>query len=108
MSWTVLLKESVTDDLRWFDAKEGRKILKEAQKRLAVNPHEESRNMKTLRRNPVAERELRLMGKYRVLFKIDDEAQTVTIVLVGEKRGNLLLVQGEEFEEHHHEGNSAQ
>jgi hypothetical protein len=34
-------------------------------------------------------------------FNVDQEAQEVTIVLVGEKRGNSLFVQGKEFTEHH-------
>ena len=63
--------------------------------------------MKTLRPNPVAGRELRLFGRYRVLFNVDEPAQVVTIVLVGEKRGQALIVQGEEFTEHH-ESHSAE
>jgi hypothetical protein len=53
-----------------------------------------------LRPNPVAERELRLSGKYHVLFNVDEEKQTATIILVGEKRGNALVVRGEKFEAH--------
>ncbi len=100
MRWTVALKESVIDDLRWFGKKDGRKLLKEAEQQLTSDPLLESRNMKTLRPNPVAERELRLFGKYRVLFNVDEENEEVTIILAGEKRGNSLLVQGEEFTGH--------
>ena len=57
--------------------------------------------MKTLRPNRFAGRELRLFGKYRVLFNVDAKREEVTIVLVGEKRGTALLVQGELFTEHH-------
>lgn len=57
--------------------------------------------MKALRPNPVAQRELRLFGKYRALLNVNEEAQEVTIVLVGEKRGNSLIVQEEEFTAHH-------
>ena len=42
-----------------------------------------------------------LLGKYRVLFSVDDKNQLVTVILVGEKRGNRLLVLGEEFSAHH-------
>ncbi len=56
--------------------------------------------MKTLRPNPVAQRELRLFGKYRVLFSVDEINYRVTVVLVGEKRGDRLLVSGEEFSAH--------
>ncbi len=100
MSWTVTLKESVINDLRWFGKKKGRLILDEAERRLSDDPLVQSDNMKTLRPNPVAERELRLFGKFRVLFNVDEEAAEATIVLVGEKRGNALFVQGEEFVAH--------
>lgn len=100
MSWTVTLKESVIDDLRWFGKQDGRLLLNEAEQHLSSDPLLESRNMKTLRPNPVAERELRLFGRYRVLFNVDEEDEEVTIILVGEKRGNSLIVQGEEFTGH--------
>ena len=101
MAWTVTLKESVIEDLRWFGRKNGRLLLQTATELLTANPLAETRNLKTLRLNPVAQRELRLFGKYRVLFRVDEEAEEVTIVLVGEKRGNALVVQGEEFTQHH-------
>ncbi len=101
MAWTVTLKESVIGDLRWFGRKDGRLLLKTATERLTADPLAATRQLKTLRPNPVAQRELRLFGKYRVLFNVDPGAEVVTIVLVGEKRGETLLVQGEEFTEHH-------
>ncbi len=101
MAWSVELKESVIDDLRWFGKRDGRQLLKEAVRRLSENPLAETRQMKSLRPNALARRELRLFGKYRVLFNVDGEAQGVTIVLVGEKRGEALIVQGREFTEHH-------
>jgi hypothetical protein len=67
---------------------------------LEFDPLAESKNMKTLRPNPVAERELRLLGKYRVLFSVNKKAKVVTIILVGEKQGNKLVVGGKEFHGH--------
>ena len=100
MSWKVTLKKSALEDLRWFGRKTGRTILDSATGLLEGDPLVQTRNMKTLRPNPVAEHELRLEGKYRVLFNVDSEEKVVRIVLVGEKRGNTLVVQGEEFHEH--------
>ena len=57
--------------------------------------------MKTLRPNPMARRELRLPGKYRLLFDVERDARRVMVVLVGEKRGDTLLVQGRRFTAHH-------
>ncbi len=107
MAWEVTLQESVVKDLQWFGRKVGRLLLAEAEALLSVDPLAETRNLKTLRPNAVAQRELRLQGKYRVLFNVDEDAQTVTIILVGEKQGNKLIVQGEEFTAHH-ESDSAE
>jgi len=107
MPWAVALRESVIEDLRYFGRKVGRLILKEARKQLTAGPLAETGQMKTLRPNPVAQRELRLFGKYRVLFNVDAARSSVDVVLVGEKRGNSLIVQGKEFVAHH-ESDSAQ
>jgi hypothetical protein len=47
-----------------------------------------------------AQRELRLFGKYRLLFDVDRDNTMVIVLAVGEKQGNTLLVQGEEFRAH--------
>jgi mRNA-degrading endonuclease RelE of RelBE toxin-antitoxin system len=100
MAWRVVLKESVLDDLRWLGRKESRLVLAEAAERLSAGPCRETRHMKRLRPNPVAQRELRLFGKYRVLYNLEMGEQIVRIVLVGEKGGDRLVVRGEEFTEH--------
>ena len=101
MSWTVTLKESVIDDFRWFGRKDGRILLDEAETRLLADPLAKTRSMKTLRPNPVTQRELRLFGKYRVLFNVDEHEEEVTVILVGEKRGHARFVRGQEFVGHH-------
>lgn len=95
------LKESVIEDLRWFGKKTGRVLFDEAERQLSTDPLAATRNMKSLRPNPVAQRELRLLGNYRVLYNVNTETRIVTIVLVGENRGESLVVQGEEFTAHH-------
>ena len=95
--WTVSLRESVIDDLKALGRKQGRAVLKEAAARLSSDPLTTTRHLKDLRPNPAAHRELRLFGWYRVLFSVDEAEMTVTIVLVGEKRGNSLYVQGKRF-----------
>jgi mRNA-degrading endonuclease RelE of RelBE toxin-antitoxin system len=99
-AWTVELKESVVDDLRALGIRQGRAVLKAATARLTEDPLAQTRHLKTLRANPVAERELRLFGRYRILFTVNPGEATVTISLVGEKRGNSLFVQGRRFTAH--------
>jgi mRNA-degrading endonuclease RelE of RelBE toxin-antitoxin system len=60
------------------------------------DPTEETRNKFRLRRPSAdAEYELRL-GEVRVFYRVRGEI--VEVVLIGEKRGNRLLIRGEEFE----------
>ena len=99
-TWRIDLKESVIKDLRALGQKAGRSVLKEAVDRLGADPLAESRHLKTLRPNPVAQRELRLFGKYRVLFNVHPRRRRVTIVLVGEKRGEALIVQSRRYIQH--------
>jgi mRNA-degrading endonuclease RelE of RelBE toxin-antitoxin system len=106
MAWEVDVKEEAIGHLAWFGKKTGRKLLQSALELLKQDPLAETKNMKSLRPNPIAHRELRLWGKYRVLFSVDSPNRRVTIILVGEKRGNKLIVSGREFTDHH-ENNSA-
>jgi len=100
MAWTVEIKEAAVEHLLWFGKKTGRKLLAKGLEFLRRDPLAKTKNLKTLRPNPIAERELRLFGKYRILFSVDETAQLVTVILVGEKGGNRLLVAGMEFTEH--------
>ena len=63
------------------------------------DPSEVTRNKFPLRRPSAhAERELRL-DDWRVFYTvIDGDGQLVVVNLIGEKRGNKLFVDGEEFE----------
>lgn len=101
MAWTVRLKKSAPEDLHWFGQKMARILLATTVQRLVADPLAETRNMKTLRPNRVAQRELRLLGKYRVLFDVNPNTEEITIVVVGEKLGEALFVQGEEFTSHY-------
>jgi mRNA-degrading endonuclease RelE of RelBE toxin-antitoxin system len=100
MPWTVQIGEDAIGDAEWFGQKNGRQLLKTAIQRLSINPTSETRHMKTLRPNPVAQRELRLLGDYRILFDVDAVASVVQILVVGEKRGNALFVRGQEYIRH--------
>src|ERR1035437_3191303 len=88
------------DYLQNLGIKQGTAVLKEASTRLAETPLAQTQHLKTLRPNQVAERELRLFGRYRVLFTVAEAEATVTIVLVGEERGSSLYVQGKRITAH--------
>ena len=57
-----------------------------------------SRNKFVLKRPSLrAARELRT-EQWRVFYKVTDDGQIVIVNLIGEKRGNKLVTEGEEFE----------
>jgi len=60
------------------------------------HPATAARNKFRLRRvSPYADYELRA-GSWRLFYRL--EGKTVVVTLLGEKRGNVLLVEGEELE----------
>jgi mRNA-degrading endonuclease RelE of RelBE toxin-antitoxin system len=67
------------------------------EKQLIYEPLVETRNRKLMRPNPLAPWELRI-GDLRVFYDVGaDEADTVRILAVGEKRGNKLFIAGKEI-----------
>ena len=91
--------EGAEADLRWLSAYARRVVLDGLEVHLRHQPTLGSRKIKSLRPNPVAGWELRL-GDFRVLYDVAEEQRVVTVQVVGEKRGNRLIVQGQEFAAH--------
>lgn len=74
-----------------------RRLLKEAiRERLSEqDPTEETRNRFRLRRvSELADYELRV-EPWRVFYRVQDK--TVTVELIGQNKGNTLLIEGKEF-----------
>jgi mRNA-degrading endonuclease RelE of RelBE toxin-antitoxin system len=95
----INLTDGAQADLRWFATYAQRTIVEGIDVHLRYEPTAGSRKIIAMQPNPVAGWELRL-GDYRVLYDVDDAARIVTVELIGEKRGNRLIVQGQEFSEH--------
>jgi mRNA-degrading endonuclease RelE of RelBE toxin-antitoxin system len=95
----ILLTDGANDDLSWFTPYAQRIILDGIDVHLRHQPTLGSRRIIEMRPNPVAGWELRL-GDYRILYDVNDVERTVTILAIGEKSGNRLLIRGEEFTEH--------
>ena len=73
-------------------------MLDEVKVQLRFQPDKETRNRKQLRPNPIAGWELRV-GTLRVFYEIGLEApDTVSVVAVGIKSGNRLVIAGEEIQ----------
>lgn len=96
MAYRVVFKAQALEHLRWLPVRQQRVITDGVRRHLLENdPRVETRNKFRLRReSPAADFELRL-GDLRVFYRM--EKSTVFITVIGLKRGNTLIVKGEEF-----------
>ena len=82
------------EDLKSFRKFEQQEIIDGIQKQLKHEPTVETRNRRNLRPNKVAEWEVRI-GRFRVLYNVDDGAEIVSIEAIGFKIGSQLFIRGE-------------
>jgi mRNA-degrading endonuclease RelE of RelBE toxin-antitoxin system len=95
----IQFTEGAEADLGYLTPFARRAVMDGAEVHLRHEPTAQSRRIKAMRPNRVAEWELRL-GDYRVLYDVDESSRRVTIQVIGEKRGNQLIVQGQEYTAH--------
>ena len=97
--FAINIADQAADHLDRLQRYAQRVVLDGIELHLRHQPTEETRRIKQLRLNPVAGWELRL-GDYRVLYDVAEEDRVVSVLVVGEKRGNRLYVAGKEFTDH--------
>jgi len=91
--YSVEISDDAEEDLRFYRAYERRIILEGALTPLRTHPSKESTDQKKLRENPIAPWEVKV-GKYRVFYAIEPDAQVVVIVSIGHKEHNTLYIRG--------------
>ena len=96
-NFEVKFTSSALDDMTRFKKRERTVILDGIEKQLVDEPHVETRNRKRLRPNRTSEWEVRI-GKYRVFYDVRQSERVVEVKVIGEKRGNMVVVRGEEYE----------
>lgn len=98
MPYRVEYSPAAGEHLQVLTARQRTIVLDAVDEQLAYQPAVETRNRKPMRPNPVAPWELRI-GDLRVYYDIQEEPEPrVTIVAVGIKDRNRLLIGGEEVE----------
>jgi mRNA interferase RelE/StbE len=102
MRYRVTITREAKAQLLALAARERRLIGDGIGARLQDQPTIASNAVKALRPNPFASYQLRL-GDYRVLYNVDEDNSEVTIVAIGQKQGDKLIIEGEEF--YGHKGN---
>jgi mRNA-degrading endonuclease RelE of RelBE toxin-antitoxin system len=94
MTYRIDYTEDAKRDLTYFRKFERKYILDEIDKNLQHEPTVETRNRKPLDANDIADWELRL-GKFRVLYDVEEEVKIVAIQAIGFKIGSQLYVRNE-------------
>ncbi len=73
------------------------RILDGIKGQLAYRPNQETRNRKQLREHPLSDWELRI-DPFRVFYEVDAESGVVTVVGIGVKEREKLIINGEEIQ----------
>jgi mRNA-degrading endonuclease RelE of RelBE toxin-antitoxin system len=94
--FAIEFTSSAIEDLEFLRKYDQRQAIDGIESQLTHQPNAETRNRKRLRPNKLAEWELRI-GKSRAFYDVDEPNQLVTIVAVGYKEGNKLLIRGKEY-----------
>ena len=96
MAYEIELSEDAERHLRQLAVRDRTAVLDAVEQQLAHQPATPTRNRKLLRSNPFATWELRVQH-FRVFYNVEEDRVVVVIVAVGEKRGNKIYIDGEEF-----------
>ena len=91
--YQIEFTEDAKDDLFFYRAHERKRIVSHIRIQLAYQPLEETKNKKKLRDYPSGSWEIRI-GKFRVFYEVTES--TVSILAVGHKKHNVLLIRGRE------------
>jgi len=95
--YQIEVTEEAKIDLFYYTVFERKIVTSEIRTQLTDQPLVETKNRKPLRDNPIASWELR-SGKYRIFYEAEETARKVTIVSVGHKGHNTLLIRGKEVQ----------
>lgn len=97
MAYRIEYSPATDEHLRVLTARQRTMVFDAVDDQLAHEPAVETRNRKPMRPNPLAPWELRI-GELRVYYEIaEDPEQVVTIVAVGVKDRNRVLIGGKEI-----------
>ena len=97
MPFRIVITDEAELHLRSLPAHEQRLIESAIRRRLLHEPGRETKAVKQLRPNRLAQYELRV-GDFRVMYNV--EGVEVVLLVIGRKKGNQLFVKGESYHGH--------
>ncbi|MBN1286116.1 MAG: type II toxin-antitoxin system mRNA interferase toxin, RelE/StbE family [Anaerolineae bacterium] len=96
--YTITYSRQFEDQLKKLKGRPKSDIEQGIQKHLRDQPDVESEKRKRLRDNSIADWELRLKPRWRILYNVYTDVVEVVVVVLGEKKRNKLFIDGEEVE----------
>lgn len=95
-SYAIKFSKPAYRHLEGFRRFDRNRILDNIKKQLIYRPNEETRNKKLLRKNPLADWELRI-DPHRIFYDIDETKRIVRILAIGIKGREKIIIDGEEI-----------
>jgi mRNA-degrading endonuclease RelE of RelBE toxin-antitoxin system len=92
----IRFSEDADRHLAGMSARDRKIVIRTTEEQLKHQPTVATRNRKRLRPNSLAEWELRVQ-KYRVLYNVEEDIVTVSVVAIAVKEGNRYVIEGEEY-----------
>ena len=96
MKWKIEFSGRALSHLKALKPFEQKLLLDGIDPQLTREPDVPTRNRKQLRPNPLADWELRI-GAFRVFYTIENSVVVVTVIAIGRKDHNTLIIEGEKF-----------
>lgn len=96
MAYRIEFTPTAQRQISSLEAHARKTVIETIADQLRHQPGVETRNRKLLRPNDLARWELRI-GSYRVFYNIEEEVIVVLVVALGEKAGNKLVIDGDEY-----------
>jgi mRNA-degrading endonuclease RelE of RelBE toxin-antitoxin system len=91
--YEINLLPTAQEDLKSLRKFEQKDVVAGIKAQLRHEPTVETRNRKRLEPNELAEWELRI-GRFRVFYNVESDAQMIHVEAIGVKEGNLLFIRG--------------
>jgi mRNA-degrading endonuclease RelE of RelBE toxin-antitoxin system len=91
--YEINLLPTAQEDLKSLRKFEQKDVVGGIKAQLRYEPTVETRNRKRLEPNELAEWELRI-GRFRVFYNVESDAQMIQVEAIGVKEGNLLFIRG--------------
>jgi mRNA-degrading endonuclease RelE of RelBE toxin-antitoxin system len=97
LPYRILYSLRARDSLRSLTARQRSLVVDGIDEQLASEPEVPTRNRKQMRDNPLAPWELRI-GTFRVYYEVETQEETVTVIAVGVKKRDRVIVGGKEID----------